>query len=58
MSVCEKIEKIETFIRQNLKIFEYDLNFSHGTPPPPLGTQVLIMDDVLFHLSLTVDAFF
>ena len=31
--IGEKIEKIETFISENLKIFGYDLNFLIWTPP-------------------------
>ena len=31
--ISEKIEKIETFISENLKIFGYDLNFLIWTPP-------------------------
>ena len=30
--ISEKIEKIETFISENLKIFGYDLNFLIWTP--------------------------
>ena len=32
--ISEKIEKIETFISENLKIFGYDLNFLTQTPLP------------------------
>ena len=34
--ISEKIEKIETFISENLKIFGYDLNILIWTTPPQI----------------------
>ena len=39
--ISEKIEKIETFISENLKIFGYDLNILIWTPPKlPLSGSI------------------
>ena len=39
--ISEKIEKIETFISENLKIFGYDLNILIWTPLTLPSTRVI-----------------
>ena len=50
--ISEKIEKIETFISENLKIFGYDLNFLMWTPP------ILISEMIKFYPHMVLSRWF